>query len=408
MKSFKSALMTVFVVFAAAYLLTILGCAKSTDISGAAPVPAADPNAPGTLEESQPEQLQPIDPADLRECTANEFAVLVDWSNDLAASNEAIQNSGGRRSEAVVKLALKAMEKCDKAQFYHSQKPCKKTTRLVTRPDHPTVRGYDAYTINQRCQATEKYLKKFNLRQPPQYSEPEPVDPGPQVDPIPVQPPQVQPPAHTGTGQMGQCSADEFSKLNAWRALLDTANKNIARLGSSSNWKYDAAAVESSKKAAASCEALISYHQARPCQREKSYTGQSLREQCATARTYFYNYAQRTESLIVPNAKLYLNTSIFANRSEGFRPGPSNMSYGQCVITNMSSSTIAYAGQKALVTEARVFPQPEYQMFVLQTQEGLKLECYGLNYSSAATSLTEVMRLLAAKDTRLVLSYELN
>lgn len=396
--------MTVFVVFATAYILTIMGCAKSSDVSGPPPAVPAQPTNPGELT-SEEKNLQPLNPEDLRECTKDEFATLVDWSNDLAASNEAIRTSDGRKSDQVVKLALKAIGKCDEAQFYHLQKPCKKTTRVVTDPDHPTVRAYDAYRINQRCDVTEAYLKKFNLRPDPRQARPEPVDPGPApVGPIP-QPPQ---PTPVDPGQVGQCSSDEFAKLNSWRAALDSANKNVARLGNQASWKYDAAAVDSSKSATALCESLISYHQVRPCKRDKTYTAQSLREQCATTRSYYYNFAQRTESLIVPNVKLYLNTSIFADRAEGFKPGPSNFSYGQCVITNTSGSVIIYSGQKTLVTEARVYTNPEYQMFVLQTQEGLKLECYGVDYSSAATSLSEVMRLLAAKETRLPLSYELN
>lgn len=231
----------------------------------------------------------------------------------------------------------------------------------------------------------------------------QPTNPGELGDPV-----EKEPLVQVDPRDMRECTADEFAKLNSWRAALDIANKNIAKLGGQSNWKYDAAAVDSSKTATVLCESLITYHQARPCKREKVYTAQSLREQCATARTYNYNFAQRTESLIVSGARLYLNTSIFADRTEGFKPGPANLSHGQCVITNLAASPIVYSGQKALVTEARVYTDPAYQMFVLQTQEGLKLECYGVNYSSLQTSLSEVVRLLGAKDTRLPLSYELN
>lgn len=393
--------MTVFVVFATAYVLTILGCSKSTDVSGPAPAAPTQPDSPVELNGSEEEPLVQIDPADMRECTNDEFETLKAWSNDLAAAKDAVQASGGRRSENVVKLALTAIQKCDQVEFYHGQKPCKKTTRVVTQPDNPSVRAYDAYRIDDRCKPVENYLKKFNLRPDPRaaLSQPEPTTP------VPMQPEPVQP---ADPGNIGQCSADEFAKLSSWRAALDSANKNIAKLGSQANWKYDSAAVESSKSATALCESLITYHQARPCKREKVYTAQSLREQCVTARTYNYNFAQRTESLIVPGARLYLNTSIFADRTEGFKPGLADLSHGQCVITNLASSPIVYSGQKVLVTEARVYTDPAYQMFVMQTQEGLKLECYGVNYSSLQTSLTEVIRLLAAKDTRLPLSYELN
>lgn len=408
-KSYKQAAMTVFVIFATAYVLTILGCSKSNDISGKAPAAPTQPTNPGELNgPSDEEPLVQIDPRDMRECTSDEFATLIDWSNDLNAAKEAVQSAGGKRSESTVKLALNAIQKCDLVEFYHGQKPCKKITRVVTQPDNPTVRAYDAFRIDERCKPVENYLKKFNLRPDPRAAnpQPEPPNPGnpPAVDPVPVQPDPAQP---VDPGNLSQCSADEFAKLNSWRAALDTANKQISKLGGQSSWKYDSAAVESSKTATALCESLIAYHQARPCKREKVYTSQSLRDQCVTARTYNYNFAQRTESLIVNGARLYLNTSIFADHTS-FEPGPSAYSHGQCIISNVASSTINYSGQKVLVTEARVYTDPDYQMFVLQTQEGLKLECYGVNYPSLQTSLTEVMRLLSAKDTRLPLSYELN
>jgi len=408
-KSYKQALMTVFVVFATAYVLTILGCSKSTDVSGKPPAAApTQPSNPGAGELGEVEEpLQQVNPEDMRECTQEEFATLVDWSNDLAAANDAVRTSGGRKSDNVVKLSVAAIEKCDQVQFYHSQKPCKKITRVVTNPDNPTVRAYDAYRIHQRCEAVESYLKKFNLRPDKRQTQPAPLDPVQPNEPTPSEPQPLEP-TPVDPSQIGQCSADEFSKLNAWRAALDSSNKNLARLGNPSNWKYDPAAIDAAKSATSLCEGLINYHNSRPCKREKTYTAQSLREQCANTRSYFYNFAQRTESLIVPSARLYLNTSVFADRTAGFTPGPANLSYGQCVITNTSASTITYAGQKVLVTEARVYTDPEYQMFVLQTQEGLKLECYGVNYSSLQTSLSEVMRLLAAKDTRLQLSYDLN
>lgn len=401
-KSYKQTLMSIFVVFATAYVLTLLGCAKSTDVSGA---PPAAPMAPGDGPEARDEEaeLQPIDPKDMRECTSDEFQALVIWSDILGEAKQAIKDSGGRRSESVVKLATRAIQQCDQAELYHTQKPCKKTVRTVVDPDQVTLKGaYDAFNIDLRCKPVESYLKKFNLRPDPNQTQPLPVDPVRPDEPAPIEPdPSVD------LSQIGQCSSDEFSKLNAWRAALDKANANVAKLGNRSNWKFDAAAVDSSKAATIACENLISYHQARPCKREKTYTAQGLRELCTTVRTYYYRYAQRGESLIVANARLYLNTSIFEGRA-GFQPGPSSLSYGQCVITNTSSSLISYQGQKALVTEARVLTSPEYQMFVLQTQEGLKLECYGVDYASSATSLTEVMKLLKVKDTILDLSYELN
>lgn len=390
-------------IFATAYVLTIVGCAKASS-GGGGPAPVqvdVQPAAEDII-------LQPLDPKDLRECNNDEFSDLIAWSNDLAVSDESIKTSEGRNNPNTVKLAVAAIKKCDAAEFYHTNKPCKKTKikRDITTPEKSvtTVTAYDAYRIKQRCQRTEDYLNKYKLRPSPSQIQPEPVRP---TDPVK---PSVNPPAQPVTpdapvGQYRQCTANEFSQLNAWRASLDKANKNVARLGNQSSWKFDALALDSTSAATKSCETLIAYHQAQPCQREKTYTAEILREQCATVRTYYYNFAQRTESLIMPNAKLYFNTNVLKNRS--FEPGPAALSLGQCVITNQTSENISYSGQKTLVKAARVYTD-SLQMFAMETEEGLKFECYGLAFESAATSLNEVMRLLSAKDTQLPLSYELN
>jgi hypothetical protein len=418
-RNYKQPLLTIFVIFAAAYILTILGCSPTSSSNSPA---AAVPEAPVLpIPEVQPEEevaLQELDPKDLRECTADEFSVLVDWSLALLKADESLKSMGSKNSwkknQTVVQQATVAIHKCDQVQFYHSLKPCKrtKTTREITRPDKviTTVNAYDAFRINKRCQNVDTYLTKFNLRPDPKQTEPKIDEPQQPLEPNnpDEQSTDIDNSVDTPTDNLSlrQCSSDEFAKLNLWRASLDLANKNIAKLGSQSDWKYEPKAIDAATTATKNCEAAISYHQSQPCKREKSYTGQSLRDQCSTSRSYYYNFAQRTESLIVPNAKLYLNTSVIANRN--FASGPANLSFGQCVLTNLTDSSIQYAGQKTLVKEARVYTDVRYQMFVLVTQEGLKFECYGLDYSSAATSLSEVVRLLSAKESRLPLSYELN
>ncbi len=415
-KNYKQALiMPILVIFATATLFAFMGCAKSKDISGEPqavveqPAPATDPSNPSSSGKDNTAALQPVPVSSMPECTDDEFADLVAWSNDLAAAKQALAENGNQKNEAVIKLALSAIKKCDQAEFYHSVKYCKKTTKVIT--TGTTVRGYDAFTIHNRCAPIDSYLKKLNMRPDPKQSQPAPPRSEPSIpkQPVPQQPttpqrPPAQPPVDAG--QLPQCNSDEFAKLNAWRGILDVANKKIAKFEDQTSWKYDAGTIESAKAATLSCESVISHHDANPCQREKAYTGQTLREQCTTARTYYYNFAQRNDSMIVSGAKLYLQTSVLADRT--FHPGPAEKSYGNCVITNQSSSVINYTGQKALITESRVYTNAEDQMFVLLTQEGLKLECYGMKYSSAATSLTEVMRLLAAEETKLPMSYELN
>ena len=220
---------------------------------------------------------------------------------------------------------------------------------------------------------------------------------------------------------MHECNEAEFSKIKPWRAALDLANRSIAKLGPQSSWKYDPNAIDFSKSATQLCEALIPYHQAQPCKRfvkddnigtttTKIYSGESLRQQCATARTYQYEFAQQGSSLIVPNARLYLDTSIVSGRliNLGYS---SDIRYNQCIFSNGSEAPVTYNSEKVLITEARVNTirgVAGEQMFVMVTADKIKIECYGLEYPSAKTSKNEVVRLLNKKQTPIQLSYELN
>ncbi len=407
-KSFKQPLLTILVIFATAYFLTIVGCSPSSSTNNQQPaVTPSTPSTPTTPELSAGDSnateavLKPIDPKDMRLCTNDEFSNLINWKNALNLSDDSIKEVSARKNDKTIKLALDAIKKCDQAEFYHSLKPCKKIRKVITTPDKPEVKAYDAYRINQQCKFTENYLIGLKMRPDPKLAYPsEPAEPAP-IQPSPVPP--ANPPL--AGGQYRQCTSAEFAQLNTWRSNLDSANKNIAKLGSISNWKYDTIAIDSASTATKSCETLIKYHTSQPCQREKTYTANSLKEQCKTARTYYYNFAQRSESLIVPTAQLYLNTEPLSQKI--FSPGASANTYGQCVITNQSNLDIQYSGQKTLVTEARVYTD-QLQMFVLVTQEGLKLECYGMDFTSAATSLREVIKLLAAKNSSLEMQYELN
>ena len=121
-------------------------------------------------------------------------------------------------------------------------------------------------------------------------------------------------------------------------------------------------------------------------------------------------FLQQDSSLIVPNAKLFFDTSVIANVviNQDYSSGKT---LGQCVISNRSANPVTYTGQKVLVKEARVYPVSTvegFQMFTMVTADNIKFECYGINYSSAKSSKNEVVRLLKQKQTDLKLSYELN
>ena len=427
MNQFKQPLLTILVIFATAYVLTIVGCApQSSD-----PVPVSI-----SSDNTQPTILQPIALSDLRECTKEEFSNLVRWSESLTAADASINALGTpakwKKDANVIKLATDAINKCDSATYYHSLKPCKKTTQNIITPTKPTMKGYDAYRINQRCDLPNQYLLKFNLR----------PDPNNTVQPAPVKPPKVPapkpdeevqqplPPVVTNPGSdnsssgIRQCSADEFDKIKMWRASLDQANKNISKLGSQSNWKYEANSIASAATATKSCEALISYYQNTECERKivddktktsqiKTYSKEIIRDQCQMARLYNYEFAQRAESLIVSNAKLYFDASPLANQtiavgSVDFRIGE------QCFVSNLTSNDVTYgSGQQVLLTAARVYPPQNsdnggLQMFVFETEQGIKVECYGLDYPGVKTSKSEVVRLLKQKNTNISLRYELN
>lgn len=417
MNRYKQPILTIMIIFATAYVLTLIGCAPAGGSSPAV-APAVDqPSDPsGPSDQVGTVELVDVNVKDMRECTNDEFSKLVSWSNALAASNAAIEASGGKQKSDVVRLALAAINMCDEQQYYHTLKPCKKTKQTIISTE---VKGYDGYKINKRCQATENYLKKFDLR--PNVAANSPALP--QVPSAPTNP-SLPPTSPINSGEISQlrdCSAEEFNGLKTFRTALEIANKNVDKLGAMSTWKYDQNAVDSSKSATLACESVIKYHSSQPCKRvikndatnqleTKTYSGETLRQQCAKARTYNYEFLQQSSSLITQNANLYLDTSVVSNMT--IEPGySSNKTIGQCIVNNESATAITYQGQKALVKAARVYPDPTaegYQMFVLVTAEGLKLECYGLDYVSLKSSKSEVVRLLKAKNTNINLSYELN
>lgn len=400
MKNYRQPLLTILIIFATAYILTIVGCAPASGGADLA-IPTDSSNPTNGANASAP--IKPIELSKLRECSGAEFKTLQDWSFALEDANAALQKANAKYDEKIGSTSLVAIKKCDALQSYHTNEPCKRTANL---PTGVSVKGYDAFRIKERCAAVDNYLTKFNKR--PVLAQPAKPTPSPEPPVMPVNP---IPPAPTTPlqGNLPQCTAEEFAVLKTWRTALDIANKNIAAMNSTLVFNQNA--INAATTATQQCEKLIVYHQSNSCAREKEYTGQSMRDQCKIARSYYYDFAQRKDSLISTNARLYFDTSVIANKS--FRSGfGENSVYGNCMISNETQSAIAYTGQAVLVKEARVYTNNAIEdgrnMFVFKTEEGLKFECYGLEYSSILTSKTEVVRLLSNKQTKIPLRYELN
>ncbi len=432
MNQFKQPLLTIFVIFATAYVLTIVGCTPPSAESRSAPVPVGSNNSP-----TEHAVLTAIPLSDLRECTQEEFSKLVRWSDSLASAVSSINDLGNsakwKKDANVIKTATEVINQCDALTYYHSLKPCKKTTANIITPTKPTVKGYDAFRITERCDLPNQYLTKFNLRPDPNnIVKAPPVPVKPPVVPTPQPPvtaPNEQPPVvidpvpDNSINGLRQCSVDEFEKIKTWKAALDQANKNIAKLGSQANWKYESNAISSAATATKSCEALMNYHQANECQRKivddktktsqiKTYSREIIRDLCQSTRLYNYEFAQHAESLIVAGASLFFDASPLANQT--IEAGSVDSRIGdQCLVSNLTASDVSYSpGQQVLLTAARVYPPQNsdnggLQMFVFETEQGLKVECYGLDYPGVKTSKAEVERLLKQKNTDINLHYEL-
>ncbi len=408
MSHYKQPLLTILAIFATAYVLTIMGCtpspAKNADVA------AEKPTGPIEGIEPREKEMKRIEERSMRECTTTEFTTLQGWSTVLKASDEAIKSD----SADAPKLALAALKQCEAVQSYHTTNPCKKTRpKSVVEPKVIiTIGAYDASRISERCKPTRTFAKANKLRPTPgtvTRPTPTPTNPKPVQPTTPVPPVVTQPEPTVPASGLPQCSSDEFNKIKTWRSALDLADKNIAKLNG--QLKYEPIAIDAANSATKACEQLISYHQSKPCAREKEYTGENIRSQCQAARSYHYDFAQRLETLIMSNARLYFNTSVIANKT--FRIGHGEHSaYGNCIISNVSQQNITYTGQETLVKEARVNSASDAEdarnMFVFVTEEGLKFECYGLDYKSLKTSKTEVVRLMAEKQTQIPLRYELN
>ena len=415
MKNMSRSVLTIIVIFGAAFLLAAAGCAASSN-SGNPPALTAPVQTNGNTNTAEPDTaaLQPHNPNELRECTDQEFAELSTWTDAVQQAKDLIMGMGPNssrwiRNQGAVNSCLGAISRCDNEFNYHLSEPCKRTRVTVV---GTTVVVYDAFAIRAACSNIDSYLRKFDLR--PDSNSGDHHNPGqpPPYQPIQPAPYQPQPAPNPGynPGQFAACTMDEFTSLNQWSSQVDAANTNIQKLGATANWKYDANAISSASSATNSCESLMQYHASKPCEKDvkqndgsmltKQYTHDSIAQRCQMARSYYYEFAQRTSTLNSNGADLYIDLSHF--NQQRFDPG-AFVTFGNCVVQNKTAATIDYTGQKALVKDSRGF---ESKMMVLETNERLLIQCYGLDLNGAF-STNQIQQLLQSKGSDIRLQYQL-
>ena len=371
----QKSLLTVVAIMGTAFILFSMGCGSSKNskpVSLAAKEQSVDKAPDKTTVADNTPIDQAKDPNKVKECSANEYNDLKTLKSSLVSSDQLIKSLGDQKKwtlkSDVFQSAQKSALLCEKLLIRHRPAACKKTIA----DSIATVYSYKK--IKAECDLSQKYYNQYKTTQVPQPTKP-PAQPKPPVQqpeaPIVAEPPVVQQP-QAPSGTYPTCTTTEFQKLSTWSAELDSANKNIVRLGGKSQWKYDSAAISTSTAAKKSCEALISYHAQSPCQKTKTYDQSSIRQRCETVRTYFYEFTQRISTLNEKNADLYLDISRLGQT--GYEP-QEQKSYQNCVVQNPTDNRIDYKNKKALVVSSRGF---EDKIMVLETQEGLLLQCYSL------------------------------
>lgn len=343
-----------------------------------------------------------------RECSDSEFSQLVTWSNLVSSANTAIDTINGKKDSNTIKTAATAVKSCDQVSEYHKASPCRKTKKTIISTD---VKFYDQARVMKRCEKLTQYLVKYDAR---------PVSGAAAVTNKPTAPvvnPQPNPaPVIVDNGQSAdvsrQCTADEFSKLSAMSAIETKANNAIKTLGSQTSWKYDSNAISSAALLVKSCEALIQYHSAQPCQKSikqtdgssavRQYTGATLRSRCETARTYFYEFVQNQTTLNFKNADLYIDFSTFPEKI--LTPGYAKESFGACIVENKSQNTVQYGNGLVLLKDSRA--SIENHQIVFETHEGVLIQCYGLNIEGPF-SKREIERVLREEKADIRLTYKL-
>lgn len=388
-------------------VMTLASCGQSSSKKAA---PATTGNSSDGQNTTQPiETYKELSEDEIaRECNSLEVATIKIYEQLIKNSNDQVDNAKGKKDDHVIQDGVKAIVACDQLiQNLGSAGACRITKPpTIIEPTKSIISFYDQFRVDQKCQKTDSYLTRYESRPSKITTLTPPVEPSIPVDP-PVNPPlnpPVNPPIPPTTGTLKQCSQDEFARLNEMVALLNPAVARIDKLGS--NWKYDANVIESAAAATKACENLIAYHDQQPCERTidkvvKQYTGATLRLRCEKARTYFYEYIQNKKTLNFKNADLFLDVSGFDNKV--FENEYINDIQG-CRVENRSGHDINYTGKDfVLVKDSRGF---ESKMMVLETAEGLLIQCYGLNIGEAF-SKTEVVRVLKEENTIMPLVYRL-
>jgi hypothetical protein len=360
-----------------------------------------------------PSTIKELKPAEItRECLPSEVSLLKSTDQLIQNSNSLVDSAKGKKDDKVITAGAEAIKSCDRVQSQiNVAGACRITKKTIIATD---VSYYDAYRVDQKCKKTELYLTKNEAR-PERNSGPaaQPT-PAPSVEVSPQQPaPAVGsvPSPVASAGSYRQCSADEFSNLSAMVSSLDLANKQIDRQGDKSNWKYDSDAISNSALATKNCETLVVHHDQEPCERSilqtdgsktlRQYSGASLRQRCEKARTYFYEYVQNKSTLIYKNADLFLDVSGLSNKT--FEVDYINEVQG-CRVENKTGQIIDYSNTNLVkIKDTRGF---EAKMMVLETTEGLLVQCYGLNIDGPF-SKRELVKVLRDEGSDFPLVYKL-
>jgi len=417
MSKVSKSLVTVAIIFGTAFILAAVGCSESSK--------TVNPNAggsPGTDQNGlqnggsngsdggSTDTLKPVDPETVKLCSDSEMAQINQWRNQVDKANGLIDQTGAnetkwKKSDTAIKESVLARKMCQSQLSYQHNQPCKFLRKTIVNPN-PKVEMFDEYHVNQKCLKSTKYANQFgpanveepvnNPNQPPVLPQPAPM-PNPDQSKLPVD------------AELPSCSAEEFSALSEWSTQLGLADKSISKMGDNvSSWKYDANAIGFATQSGQSCEKLIQYHSAKPCQRNikqndgsvlnRVYSAETLAKRCERSRSYFYEFQQHTTTLMVRNAYLFIDMTGLSQNV--FEPN-AFFQNDNCIIENRTASTIDYSTQKAMVKDTRGF---ESKMMVLETTEGLVIQCYGLELDGPF-SKNEVVRLLKAKNTNLKLEY---
>ena len=414
MSKMSKSFVTIAIIFGTAFILAAMGCSEEHKTTNTDTQKNDNANSAEDRVDSNNDSrviLKPVDPDLVRLCSSQEKSDLDQWKTQIDKANSLIDQTGSnssqwKKSTTAIKESVTARSLCITRLNYHRDQPCKTVTKNIIKPE-PITHIFDEFHVHQKCLKVTKYANQFvgadqnssdHSNQPPILPQPAPM-PFPDQSKIPAD------------LELPECSNAEFDSLREWSAQLTLSDKAILTMGDNfSGWKYNANAIDFATQANQTCEKLINYHAAKPCQRNikqndgsvlnRIYKQDTIAQRCQRSRAYFYEFQQHKTSLMVRNAYLFVDmTGLSKNVFE-----PNSFSEnGNCIIENRTASTIDYSTQKAMVKDTRGF---ESKMIVLETTEGLVIQCYGLEIDGPF-SKNEVVRLLKAKNTNLKLEYVL-